>query len=173
MSNYGSMIAASADLSVAYGERLLAGVTETHFARLAAVNGKVIESNHPAFIYGHLSLYAPRVVEQVGGDASQLQPSEQFFEVFSKDAKCVDDASGTIYPPMKEVTSCFFTGYRAAADAIRKAPDAVLLEENPNEAMQSRFPTKGAMLNFYLGGHVMLHIGQMSAWRRMTGLGPA
>jgi len=29
------------------------------------------------------------------------------------------------------------------------------------------------MLNFYLGGHVMLHIGQMSAWRRMMGLGPA
>jgi hypothetical protein len=26
---------------------------------------------------------------------------------------------------------------------------------------------------FYCGGHMMMHLGQMSAWRRMEGLGSA
>ena len=26
---------------------------------------------------------------------------------------------------------------------------------------------------FYCGGHMMMHLGQMSAWRRMEGLGAA
>jgi hypothetical protein len=29
------------------------------------------------------------------------------------------------------------------------------------------------MINFYVGGHMMLHLGQLSAWRRMMGLGAA
>jgi hypothetical protein len=29
------------------------------------------------------------------------------------------------------------------------------------------------MLGFYLSGHVMSHLGQLSAWRRCLGLPPA
>ena len=47
------------------------------------------------------------------------------------------------------------------------------LLENPNERMRAKFPTNGAMLAFYVGGHFMLHMGQLSAWRRAVGLGPA
>jgi hypothetical protein len=28
----------------------------------------------------------------------------------------------------------------------------------------------GALVSFYLGGHVMNHVGQLSAWRRAMGL---
>jgi hypothetical protein len=35
------------------------------------------------------------------------------------------------------------------------------------------FPTLGAVVAFYLGGHVMNHLGQLSAWRRCLGLPPA
>ena len=48
-----------------------------------------------------------------------------------------------------------------------------LSEELPNSGYFSKFPTAGAMLGFYVGGHFMIHIGQMSAWRRAVGLGPA
>tara|TARA_R110002049_G_scaffold4601_5_gene32008 strand:+ start:19595 stop:20119 length:525 start_codon:yes stop_codon:yes gene_type:complete len=172
-SNIGPMISASARLGIGYVERLLKDVTPENFARLAKVGDTTIESNHPAFILGHLSLYACRVIDQVGQDATAYEPSEAFEKVFSKDATCVDDPHGTIYPPMDEVVSAMLESYRAAADALDAADDAVLMEPNPNEAMRGKFPTKGAMMAFYVGGHVMLHVGQMSAWRRAMGLGPA
>jgi hypothetical protein len=29
------------------------------------------------------------------------------------------------------------------------------------------------MVGFYLDGHVMMHLGQLSAWRRFEGMAPA
>ena len=173
MPTIGPMIAASARLGLGYAERLLQDVKPEQFARFANVGGSLIESNHPAFIYGHLSLYAPRIVEQLGGNASGLAPSDRFQELFSKDAKCVDDPEGTIYPPMGEIVSALMKGYSAAVATLDQAADEAFCEPNPNEAMRDKFPTIGAMHGFYVGGHFMLHMGQMSAWRRAIGLGPA
>jgi hypothetical protein len=39
--------------------------------------------------------------------------------------------------------------------------------------MKTLFPTVGAMLAFYMDGHVLMHMGQVSAWRRMQGMPPA
>ena len=39
--------------------------------------------------------------------------------------------------------------------------------------MTELFPTLGSMHAFYTGGHIMMHLGQISAWRRMQGLGAA
>jgi hypothetical protein len=39
--------------------------------------------------------------------------------------------------------------------------------------MRDLFPTIGAAINFYLIGHVQVHLGQISAWRRGMGLPPA
>jgi hypothetical protein len=39
--------------------------------------------------------------------------------------------------------------------------------------MTELFPTIGSMQAFYVGGHMTFHLGQVSAWRRMQGLGPA
>ena len=173
MSNIGPMISASARLGLGYARRLLKDVTPEQFARFAKIGDTTIESNHAAFIYGHLSLYACRVIDGVGGDASGYQPSAAFLEAFSKDAKCVDDPDGSIYPGMDEVTSALLESYSAAADALDAADDAVFLTENPNEVMRGKFPTTGAMHAFYMSGHFMMHMGQMSAWRRAMGLGPA
>lgn len=173
MSNFGPMIAASAQLGLGYGERLLTGIQPEQFARFARIGDTVIESNHPAFIFGHLSLYGCRVVEGAGLDASSVQPSDEFVKVFSHEAKCVDDPDGSIYPSMDEITTAFFDSYRAAIDALHQAPDEMFSVENPNEKMRGKFPTVGAMFGFYVGGHVMMHIGQLSAWRRAMGLGPA
>ena len=66
----GNTIGDSLSLSLAYARRMLAGVTPSTFARYAAPGNQVVESNHPAFVYGHLSLYGSRIIEQLGGDAS-------------------------------------------------------------------------------------------------------
>jgi hypothetical protein len=173
MPTIGPMIAASAHLGLGYAERLLKDVRADQFARFAWAGQTAIESNHPAFIYGHLSLYSSTVIKAVGGDATDFLPADRFQQLFSKDAKCVDDPDGSIYPPMDEVTAALLDGYRAAAAALEAAEDDVFVRENPNDRMRAKFPTNGAMLGFYVGGHFMFHMGQMSAWRRAVGLGPA
>lgn len=170
----GNVIADSMHMSLGYAERLLAGVTAEQFGRFARPGGHVVESNHGAFIYGHLSTYGPRIVTQLGGDVSKLVVPDNFTTLFSKEAKCVDDPDGTIYPPMAEITRTFFNGYRAAMEALRAASDESL--QQPNLAtgrMAELLPTLGSIQNFYTGGHMMMHLGQMSAWRRMMGLGAA
>tara|TARA_B110000495_G_scaffold201166_1_gene217970 strand:- start:1854 stop:2456 length:603 start_codon:yes stop_codon:yes gene_type:complete len=173
MPKIGPMIAASAQLGLGYAERLLKDVPADRFARFAQVGDTTIESNHPAFIYGHLGLYASRVIAELGCDASDYNPSAEYDKLFSKDAVCVDDPDGSIYPSMEDVTSHLFTNYQAAIAALEQADDSIFEQQNPNEAMRAKFATVGAMHAFYVGGHFMLHMGQMSAWRRMAGFGPA
>jgi hypothetical protein len=170
----GNVIADSLELGIAQANRLLTNVTAEQFARFGRPGGQIVESNHAAFIFGHLSLYGPRIVEQLGGDTSTIQISDRFQSLFSADAKCQDDPGGTLYPPMEEITAFFFKGYRAAVDTLRAASDETLQQPNPRGGrMAELFPTLGSVHNFYCSGHLMLHLGQMSAWRRMMGLGPA
>lgn len=166
----GNLIADSMDRSLGYAEGLLQGVTPETFARFATPGGVVVESNHPAFVYGHLSLYGPQILKDLEFDSPET-PAE-FLEVFSKDANCTDDPEGNVYPSMPEVTKFFFEGYKAASSALRQVPDEVFAVVNPRgEAAAQKFPTMGSMHTFYGSGHMMIHLGQMSAWRRMQGLG--
>ena len=166
----GNVIADSLKVSLSYAERLTTDLVASRFARFAAPGGVVVVSNHPAFVYGHLSLYAPKILMQIGHPAPTV-PSE--FEIaFSKDATCRDDADGGLYPSMAETLELFREGYRMVSGALRNTSDAVFQQPNPSEGkMRELFPTIGSVQTFYCGGHMMMHLGQMSAWRRMEGLG--
>ncbi|HAD60267.1 MAG TPA: hypothetical protein DCG12_13570 [Planctomycetaceae bacterium] len=168
----GQVINDSLQLSLGYAHRLLTDVSTDRFARLSAPGGQTIQSNHPAFIYGHLSTYAPRILEDLG--AAVLEIPDGFTELFAKDTDCQDDADGSIYPAQDAITEFFFAGYEAVAAALQAADESVYQGPNPlGGRMTELFPSLGSLHNFYVGGHVMIHMGQMSAWRRMEGLGPA
>lgn len=168
----GNAIADSLQLSLGYAERLLTGITPEVFARFARPGGVVVESNHAAFVLGHLCLYPGRILPQLGRE--QPSTDARFAEVFSKDATCRDDPEGAIYPAMNEVTSVFHDGYRQALEAIRATDDTTFQQPNPTGGrLTELFPTLGSVQNFYVGGHMMMHLGQLSAWRRMMGLSPA
>jgi hypothetical protein len=168
----GNIIGDSLELCLGYSERLLKDVPAEKFARYAVVNGQVIESNHPAFAFGHLCLYGPRIFSQFG-QAGPVAPDE-FEAVFSKDAKCMDDPNANIYPAMTAVTKVYFDGYNAALKLLRSLPDSEFQVANPvGGRMTDLFPTLGSLHSFYCGGHMMMHLGQVSAWRRMMGLGAA
>lgn len=168
----GNCIADSLDLCVGYAERLLKDVTTENFGRFAAPGGVPVDSNHPAFVLGHLALYAPRILRDLGAPVPAVPAG--FDAVFSKDAKCVDDPAASIYPTMDAVKAVFFDGYRAASAALRAASDDTFQQPNPNPGrLAELFPSLGSMHAFYCGGHMMMHLGQLSAWRRMAGLGAA
>lgn len=170
----GNTIGDSLALSLNYSRRMLVGVTPDQFARFARPGGQIVQSNHAAFVYGHLSLYSSRIIEQLDAEASFLTPTAQFQTAFSKDAQCVDDPTGEIYPAMDDITEAYFQGYEAALAVLREAPDSALQKPNPSGGrMTELFPTLGSIQAFYVGGHIMMHLGQVSAWRRMLGLGAA
>jgi hypothetical protein len=165
----GHLIADSLGVALGYADRLLKDVPPERFGRFAAPGGVVVASNHPAFIYGHLSLYAPKVLLQIGHPAPPVP--EHFDVVFTKDATCRDDGDGDFYPGMDEVLAFFWEGYRMVTGALRSTPNEAFEKPNPAEGrMRDLFPTIGSVQTFYCGGHMMMHLGQMSAWRRMEGL---
>ncbi len=165
----GQMISESLTLGLNYSDRLLKGIEKEQFACFASPGGKTIQSNHPAFVFGHLTLYAPRVMQDLGVPEKIVPIPAKFAEVFNKDTTCQHDPDGQIYPSMEEIVQVYFDGYRAAQEVLRASPDELFLKSNQNEAMRKRFETVGSMLAFYCGGHVMMHLGQVSAWRRMAG----
>jgi hypothetical protein len=172
VSKIGPVIASSGSLALGYAERLLKDVRPEQFGRLARVGGQVLQSNHPAFIFGHLSLYPDRVLTQLQRTPLGVPPG--YATLFAAGCECKDDADGSLYPPMQELTERFFAGYRAAVAAVAAADDAPLIRPNPAEGrLRELFPTLGPVFSFYLGGHVFSHLGQMSVWRRAVGLPPA
>ncbi len=170
----GSIIAEAASMGPRYAKRLAGDVPPNRFARLASPGGTTIQANHPAFVLGHLSLYPVKVLELLSLDSTPVQPPEGFQQLFSKDATCVDDPQSTIYPAGDRILAFFESSYARAIDALRDASEEQLAADNPVDTpMREVCTSLGSLLAFYMTGHVMIHLGQLSTWRRMEGLPPA
>lgn len=170
MARIGSIIAAGAKLGLGYAEQLFTGVTQENYARFARPGGVVVQSNHVGFVLGHLSLYPSRVMQGLGLPLGAAAMPAGYEPLFSNGAQCQDDTSGGIYPPLDELKSRFVESYRVAIAAAEAAADEAFDAPNPGEALRKLLPTMGAVINFYLIGHVQVHLGQFSAWRRAAGL---
>lgn len=174
MGKIGEIIADAAAMGPRYAERLVKDIPAESFARLAAPGGRQVQANHPAFTFGHLSLYPVKVSQLLGGEMTRTQPPANYEPLFSKGHDCLDDPNGTVYPPADELLDFFRSSYQGAIDTVRGASDEALLAENPVDSPMRQFiPTLGGMLNYYLTSHLMTHLGQLSTWRRMQGLPPA
>jgi hypothetical protein len=174
MPRIGEILAAGATPGVLSARRLLTGVTPLNYARLARPGGQLVQSNHAAFVLGHLALYPAKVLARLGRPARSTACPDTWPGLFEAGAECRDDADARLYPPLEELTARFFAGYETAAHAVSAADDAALLAPNPTEGRSRElFPTIGAVVAFYLAGHVMNHLGQLSAWCRCIGLPPA
>ena len=174
MGRISTIIVPGARLGQAYAERLLTGVASDTYARLARPGGAVVKSNHAAFILGHLSLYPGRIMQFLKQPPGPTAFPPRYESLFKAGAECQDDPDGHTYPPLPELHEQFFKGYRAAIDAVDSGSDEAFDGPNPIEGRSRElFPTIGAAVNFYLIGHVQLHLGQLSAWHRAMGLPPA
>lgn len=174
MGQYAKVLADAAVLGPRYAQRLCKDIPANLFSSFAAPGGVTIDSNHPAFVIGHLNLYPVRVLDFLKVSSDHIAPPELYEKLFSKDAKCVDDRACAIYPNKEELLTFFERSYQVALESLRQADDALLLSDNPVDSpMKHLLPTLGSLVGFYLGGHVMSHCGQVSAWRRMQLLPPA
>jgi hypothetical protein len=170
MGQFAEYIASTAKMGLGLSEAMLKEVTPEMFARKPVISGKVIDTNHAAFIYGHLALYPSRWLTVCGLDGTKIAAPAGFDELFAAGKECKDDPTGTIYPPMKTITDAFFSAHRAAIELLPTVADSVFAQPNPREQMRGRLPTIGSTIIFYASTHFMMHIGQTSTWRRCFGL---
>jgi hypothetical protein len=156
-----------------FADQLLNGIPADQFARLPVVGGTTVQSNHPAWIFGHLSLYPAKLLSFLGLNRGDTRVPESWGPLFQPGSECVDDAEGTRYPPMDELVSTYRRVYDDALERIPTVDDATLLAKLTEEPYASFIPTNGAAVAMMLASHVSFHWGQVSAWRRCMGLGPA
>lgn len=158
---------------LAYAEGLLKGVTQETFARKPEGKSGVVDTNHPAFVFGHLALYPQKICQLVGIDDAGTAAPAGYEELFAAGKECQDDPDGTIYPKMDEILAAFNTGYKTAIARIAGLSNEDLAAPHPLDSdFGKRFSSRAAIANFMLGPHPFMHIGQISAWRRCMGLGP-
>lgn len=174
MEHAANMIVPGAERVMGLSEALLKDVDAKRFARFTAPGGQAVNANHPAFIYGHLSVYPAIVLTAAGEDPAPAAAPEPYNDLFKQGAACRDDPEGTIYPAMDEIVGVFNRGHRAVIERVRTWPDSKLAERHGIEGRMSEvFPTVGHVASFMLLAHTMMHLGQMSTWRRCEGLGTA
>ncbi len=150
---------------------LLTGVTAENFARMPQADGKAINTNHPSFIYGHLSFYPSYIFDLMGKDGSAIAIPEGWEDLFKHGVDCKDDVNGDIYPPMDEVLAYFKKAHEAVIEMINSCDDETLTKAFEGEGWHVDFAgTPAALTTFMLHSHYMFHLGQMSAWRRCVGL---
>jgi len=172
MGQLAESIIAPARMGILLAERLVQGVSPDIFARKPSVGGTTINANHAAFNFGHLALYPSRWLAAVGIDGSSLAAPDGFEDLFAAGKECSDDPAGTVYPAMDTVMNAFYASHRGALDLLRGVDDATFAKPNPREQSRDRLPTIGAAMVFYTSAHIMMHLGQVSTWRRCFGLGP-
>jgi hypothetical protein len=154
-------------ITLAYAQALASDIPADRFGRTP----EGVKTNSPAFIFGHLALYPDRVLGLIGRedkaeDVSDIEP------LFKHGAECKDDPDHTIYPSKDALVGRFSKRHEAALLALQDVTDDTLAKPNPVETMRDRFPTVGAAVTFLMAPHAMMHLGQLSTWRRVMGLGP-
>ena len=168
------ILTSSQEPLASYAEKLLVGVSADRFARQPIGRDGIINTNHPAFILGHLSIYPVWILSIVGVDDPGFTNPEGFDELFSFNATCRDDPDGSIYPAMDAITAHFFDANTRMFDQLAGLSDEQLLAPHGQEdEFFAKFPSRAAFAVFMIGQHTFSHIGQLSAWRRCEGLGSA
>ncbi|MBL8999668.1 MAG: DinB family protein [Phycisphaerae bacterium] len=153
-----------------YTEKLLVGIGADQAARKPRVGGAIIDTNHPAFIMGHLGLYLARLMTITGQDPAPVAAPAEWEALFKAGAECCDDPEGAVYPAFGALTSHYFSATERAIATLRTLPDSILLQPTPDEKARQNFPFVGVLVNFLLNNHVMMHMGQISVWRRCMGM---
>jgi hypothetical protein len=123
--------------------------------------------NHPAWILGHLAFSAELIVCRLGGE--KFLPGE-WSELF-KPGSSPRAARGD-YPSKDELLKALEDAFAHARSAVAGASAEALAVPTPNPRMKEVLPTLRENAAFILTGHLGVHLGQLSSWRRLIGLPP-
>ncbi len=123
--------------------------------------------NHPIWIVGHLVDTMGFAAGLCGGS---YKSPDGWAELFGMKSVPIDDVSK--YPDAATLLAELDKAVEVIAPALAAIEADTLATEMPDEGFRQMMPTVGDGLTFLLNGHIMMHIGQLSAWRRACGMPP-
>lgn len=142
-----------------YALRLIGDLTSEQMTRQPGG-----QANHPAWLLSHLVAYHTPILDMLEGKDA-VYPGDH---KFGKKSKPVDDPS--VYPDKTQLTAEFRDGHARIEQALQNVDDTTLQRAMPMEGLKDRFPTVGSSLGYLMLYHESMHLGQLSAWRRVQGL---
>ena len=147
----------------AYGASLIADLDQAQMTQQVAPDGQAA-ANHPAWVYSHLGVYVP-VIEAIIKNETFADPKEHKFGMQSKPSS---DAS--LYASKEQLLANFESGHDRVAQLLQEAGDAVLDNKITLARWEPVMPTASLALPYLMLNHENVHLGQISAWRRVQGL---
>ena len=124
--------------------------------------------NHPAFVLGHCAYYVGVGMQMLGSD---IELSDSDAELYKHGSDCIHLHSG--YHTKDDGIAFFMARLEAAAKFVENLDDAVFEKSAEGTFMEDSMPNMGAVATFMMVAHVTFHLGQVSGWRRVAGLGSA
>ena len=124
--------------------------------------------NHPVWSLGHLVVAADHVGQALGLSSDLPAGWEDKFGPGG-----TPSPDRALYPGKDDLLRVMEQQHARVAQALSDADAAALAQPLANEKMRAHFPTVGDFAIFLMTSHEMDHLGQIAAWRRAMGLGPA
>jgi hypothetical protein len=123
--------------------------------------------NHPAWVIGHL-IYSFQLIGGEMGLSSWLAPNwEQRFGTGSTPADALE-----AYPSKLELLELLSDAKQRVVRRVVELGIDGLSVPLPDVRHRHVFPTLGHAVLHVLTSHAAVHVGQISVWRRVAGLGP-
>jgi len=148
------------NLNLGYAKRLVADLTDEQMALQPAPG-----MNHAAWVLGHLACTADMLGGMIG---TKPACPDDWPALFDWNSSPSSDAS--LYPAKARLLQALDEAHAAIAAALPAVPETRWQEETPSEAVRGFLPTLGDCFVFVMAAHENMHLGQLSAWRRVQGM---
>lgn len=123
--------------------------------------------NHLAWVVGHL-VHSCQAIGGEMGIEPWLPPN--WGEKFGTGSTPVE--ARKCYPSKEKLLESLADARQRLTDRLLKLGEAGLAEPLPDVHYRSLFPTVGHSVLHILTAHAAVHVGQLTVWRRVVGLGP-
>ncbi len=147
--------------NLVYGAMLVDDIEPDKFAHQPAAG-----MNSPAWVIGHLALINDRVIGLLGAERQHGSWDSLFA------ARLERGADPEQYPSKDTLIEAWRATFDRLIAAIQSADASIFDGPNPVERMKSVAPSFADFIVFILTTHAAVHLGQVSAWRRVDGRPP-
>jgi hypothetical protein len=149
------------NLNLGYAKRLVADIPDDQMALHPAPG-----MNHAAWVLGHLACTADML-----GAMIELKPVCPADWPARFDWSSSPSGGAGQYPSKATLMKALEDAHTQIAAAMPGVPESRWSETTPLEAVRGFLPTMGDCFVFVMAAHENMHLGQLSAWRRVQGMG--
>jgi len=143
-----------------YAKKLAVGIDEDRMAFQPAPG-----LNTPLWIYGHLAMASDFAGVLLGAERGCPKAWHLAFRPGTDPA-----AVPQPHPTKQELIAALEANHARVVAALKTVTPEQLAKPNTYEFTKAAFPTVADMVANLLTTHPMLHLGQLSVWRRLNGL---